>query len=201
MWSWGQNGSSRYAGAFAKHEGGGRIHARHAPCLLATSPALVLVPSRPRYPRHAPAPHTSRAQVMEHGDAGNEEKRRRLMEESASTDHPTLYTRAQLEEACMNAGMDATEQTYANFEAVITEKDATIDALQKERHELKKSLDEELHDYIELYTSHTSLQKEHIALRCVYEKLKTKVQDVVESSKASYALLEGLLEDSDSDSD
>ena len=105
MWSWGQNGSSRYAGAFAKHEGGGRIHARHAPCLLATSPALVLVPSRPRYPQQAPR-LASRAQVMEHGDAG---KRRRLMEESASTE-PTLYTRAQLEEACMNAGMDATER-------------------------------------------------------------------------------------------
>ena len=50
---------------------------------------------------------------------------------------------------------------------------------------------------------HTLLNK-HMLLHNAHKKLKTNVQDVVESSKASvtayYAMLEQALEDSDSDS-
>ena len=48
------------------------------------------------------------------------------MEPPLSTDSCALYTHAELDEACMDASMAATEQTYAHCQAVINGKDATI---------------------------------------------------------------------------
>ena len=83
-------------------------------------------------------------------------------------------------------------------------KDARIDALQEERDQFQKALDQQLLTYKEHQDKQMALLNKHMLLHNAHKKLKTNVQDVVESSKASvtayYAMLEQALEDSDSDS-
>ena len=137
---------------------------------------------------------------MEHGDAGNEEKRRQRMESFLTNGFTNLYTRAEVDEFCVDASMDATEKTYANCQAVITKKDATINALLEERDQFKDALEQQLQTYKELQDKQMALLNKRIVLHNAHKKLKTDVQEVAESSKASYALLEQALKGSDSDS-
>ena len=111
-----------------------------------------------------------------------------------------LYTQAEVDEFRIDASMDATEKTYENCQAVINEKDATIDALQEERDQFKEALDQQLLTYKELQDKQMALLNKHIVLHNAHKKLKTNVQDVVELNKASCGMLKSALEDSDSDS-
>ena len=132
----------------------------------------------------------------DHG-AGNAKRRQRM--ESFLTDHSASYTRAQLAEACMDVSMDATEQTYANCQVVINEKNSTINALQEERDQFKEALDQQLLTYKELQDKQIALLNKHIVLRNAQKKLKTNVKAFIEIHKDSCVLLEEDLEDSDSD--
>ena len=95
--------------------------------------------------------------------------------------------------------MDATEKTYANCQAVITEKDATIDALHEERDQFQKALEQQLLTYKELQDKQMALLNKHMLLHNAHKILKANVQDVVELNKASCGTLKSALEDSDSD--
>ena len=110
-----------------------------------------------------------------------------------------LHTRAEVDELCIDASMGATEKTYENCQAVINEKNSTIDALQEERDQFKEALDQQLLTYKELQDKQIALLNKHIVLRNAQKKLKTNVKAFIEIHKDSCVLLEEDLEDSDSD--
>ena len=79
-------------------------------------------------------------------------------------------------------------------------KDARIDALQEERDQFQKALDQQLLTYKEHQDKQMALLNKHMLLHNAHKKLKTNVQGVVELNKASCGTLKSALEDSDSDS-
>ena len=126
------------------------------------------------------------------------------MESSWTDRYIKVYTLAVVDEACMDASMSATEQTYAHCQTVIDEKDATINALQVERKQFKVWWHEqsilkaefEL-SLIKLQTKYKALRAKHKALRAKHKALQARLQDFLELHKDSCVFLQGGESDSD----
>ena len=96
------------------------------------------------------------------------------MESSWTDRYIKVYTLAVVDEACMDASMSATEQTYAHCQTVIDEKDATINALQVERDQFKGAFDQQSVLKINLEQSLIKLQTKYKALRAKHKALQAR---------------------------